>query len=74
MNEFEAFCEVNNLLIQRGETRRATPCVTCTCTAEGPECQPIQVENCAKLLLKFDRKEIEKVKNNGKEYIDKMLI
>ncbi|KAL3109122.1 hypothetical protein niasHT_012684 [Heterodera trifolii] len=56
----KAFCEVNNLLIQNGESRHVTPCVTCTCTAEGAECQPTKVTSCAKLLQKYDRESIEK--------------
>uniref|UniRef100_A0A914H7D6 Peroxidase n=1 Tax=Globodera rostochiensis TaxID=31243 RepID=A0A914H7D6_GLORO len=56
----KAFCEVNSLLIQNGESRHVTPCVTCTCTAEGAECQPIKVTSCAKLLQKYDRDAIER--------------
>uniref|UniRef100_A0A915EGI8 Animal hem peroxidase n=1 Tax=Ditylenchus dipsaci TaxID=166011 RepID=A0A915EGI8_9BILA len=49
----KTFCEMNGLIIQLGETRHVTPCVTCVCTAEG-------VKNCSKLLKKYDLSTIER--------------
>uniref|UniRef100_A0A914BYC7 Peroxidase n=1 Tax=Acrobeloides nanus TaxID=290746 RepID=A0A914BYC7_9BILA len=44
------FCVVDQRVINLGKTRRVTPCITCTCTAEGPECHSITVDRCESLL------------------------
>ncbi|CAK5103457.1 unnamed protein product [Meloidogyne enterolobii] len=58
----KSYCEINGLKIEQGENRRTTPCVTCTCTAEGPECQPVQMDSfeCSQLFNKYDKKSILK--------------
>ena len=47
------FCVVDHRVIERGKSRRMTPCVSCTCTNEGPECHTIRVANCDRLLDEF---------------------
>nr|CAD2182762.1 unnamed protein product [Meloidogyne enterolobii] len=58
----KSYCEINGLKIEQGENRRTTPCVTCTCTAEGPECQPVKMDSfeCSQLFNKYDKKSILK--------------
>lgn len=55
-----AFCEMKGLKIAAGETKFVTPCVTCTCTADGIECHPTKILNCEKLLHKFTLAETQK--------------
>ncbi|KAF7634783.1 hypothetical protein Mgra_00005816 [Meloidogyne graminicola] len=58
----KAFCEINGLKIEQGENRRITPCMTCTCTTEGTECEPVQMNyfECSQLFNKYDKKSILK--------------
>ncbi|CAJ0579757.1 unnamed protein product, partial [Mesorhabditis spiculigera] len=44
------WCVIGDRVVGRGKTARAMPCVTCTCTADGPECHPMIVEKCESLL------------------------
>ncbi|KAI6231399.1 Peroxidasin [Aphelenchoides besseyi] len=53
-------CEINGLLIRRGETRNITPCMSCTCTMEGTECNAMKIQNCEKLLQLHDLSELQK--------------
>ncbi|VDO18528.1 unnamed protein product [Heligmosomoides polygyrus] len=47
------YCIVDHRVINRGKTKRITPCVTCTCTSEGPECHSIVIDRCDRLLEEF---------------------
>lgn len=53
------FCVVDHRVINLGKTKRITPCVACTCTAEGPECHSIRVSNCFAILDEFLFSEVE---------------
>ncbi|PIO67353.1 heme peroxidase, partial [Teladorsagia circumcincta] len=44
------YCLVDHRVINMGKTKRITPCVTCTCTREGPECHSITIEHCERLF------------------------
>ncbi|XP_073996346.1 uncharacterized protein [Rhodnius prolixus] len=48
-----ASCNVGSVNIDRGTTVNTSPCVTCTCTKEGPLCQSVKVKNCISLLQNF---------------------
>uniref|UniRef100_A0A914X583 Uncharacterized protein n=1 Tax=Plectus sambesii TaxID=2011161 RepID=A0A914X583_9BILA len=50
---FLEFCVVDHRVINLGKTKRITPCVTCTCTAEGPECHSITVQSCDQLVAEY---------------------
>ncbi|TMS38438.1 hypothetical protein L596_005166 [Steinernema carpocapsae] len=47
------FCVVDHRVINLGKTKRITPCITCTCTAEGPECHSVVVGQCENLLSDY---------------------
>ncbi|KAK0399869.1 hypothetical protein QR680_003251 [Steinernema hermaphroditum] len=47
------FCVVDHRVINLGKTKRITPCITCTCTAEGPECHSVVVGQCENLLNEY---------------------
>ncbi|CAJ0930875.1 unnamed protein product, partial [Mesorhabditis belari] len=53
------WCVIGDRVIGRGKTAKATPCVTCTCTSDGPECHPIQIENCETLLNFYSLEDIQ---------------
>ncbi|MFH4976071.1 hypothetical protein AB6A40_002780 [Gnathostoma spinigerum] len=44
------FCVVDHRVINLGKTKRITPCISCTCTAEGPECHAMVIDQCETLL------------------------
>uniref|UniRef100_A0A914HET5 Peroxidase n=1 Tax=Globodera rostochiensis TaxID=31243 RepID=A0A914HET5_GLORO len=46
-------CSIGNAQVPRGATKLRSPCVKCTCTAEGPKCKAIRVLNCQNLLNNF---------------------
>ncbi|VBB32779.1 unnamed protein product, partial [Acanthocheilonema viteae] len=47
------FCVVDHRVINLGRTKRITPCITCTCTAEGPECHSMVIDRCESLLTEY---------------------
>ncbi|KAK6111424.1 hypothetical protein QQG55_43590 [Brugia pahangi] len=47
------FCVVDHRVINLGRTKRITPCITCTCTAEGPECHSMVIDRCETLLTEY---------------------
>ncbi|KAM3725264.1 Heme peroxidase [Dirofilaria immitis] len=47
------FCVVDHRVINLGRTKRITPCITCTCTAEGPECHSMVIDRCESLLTDY---------------------
>ncbi|KAL1122797.1 hypothetical protein AAG570_003123 [Ranatra chinensis] len=51
-----ASCLVESINIDIGTTANISPCVTCTCTKEGPLCQSVKVKNCLLLLQSFNPK------------------
>ncbi|KAL3068508.1 hypothetical protein niasHT_030799 [Heterodera trifolii] len=46
-------CSIGNAQVPRGATKLRSPCVKCTCTADGPKCKAIRVLNCQNLLNNF---------------------
>lgn len=46
-------CNISEVSIAVGSSARITPCMTCTCTKEGPFCQSVAVRNCRTLLNNF---------------------
>ncbi|KAK5969624.1 hypothetical protein GCK32_005079 [Trichostrongylus colubriformis] len=54
------YCLVDHRVINMGKTKRITPCVTCTCTREGPECHSITIEHCDRLFDDYLVSDIEK--------------
>ncbi|CAI5448190.1 unnamed protein product [Caenorhabditis angaria] len=54
------YCIVDDRVVSRGKTKRITPCITCTCTAEGPECHSITIDDCSRLLKDYTVADIEK--------------
>ncbi|CAH1398171.1 unnamed protein product [Nezara viridula] len=48
-----ASCFIENVSIDTGRTINISPCVSCTCTKEGPICQSIKVKNCISLLHNY---------------------
>ncbi|CAB3409038.1 unnamed protein product [Caenorhabditis bovis] len=54
------YCIIDERVISRGKTKRITPCVTCTCTLEGPECHSITKNDCQTLLRDYSISAIEK--------------
>uniref|UniRef100_A0A915DDW9 Peroxidasin n=1 Tax=Ditylenchus dipsaci TaxID=166011 RepID=A0A915DDW9_9BILA len=53
------FCVVDQRVINLGKTKRITPCITCTCTTEGPECHSITIERCEDLFNDYLLSEIK---------------
>ncbi|KAI1708148.1 heme peroxidase domain-containing protein [Ditylenchus destructor] len=53
------FCVVDQRIINLGKTKRITPCITCTCTTEGPECHSVTIENCETLFDEYLLSEIK---------------
>ncbi|VDM96570.1 unnamed protein product, partial [Thelazia callipaeda] len=47
------FCVVDHRVINLGKTKRIRPCITCTCTSEGPKCYSMVIENCESLLTEY---------------------
>ncbi|KAF8371080.1 hypothetical protein PRIPAC_77509, partial [Pristionchus pacificus] len=54
------FCTVDHSVIPIGSTKRVTPCMSCTCTAQGTECHAMTVENCDVLMQDFPEEQIKK--------------
>uniref|UniRef100_A0A1I7SY14 peroxidase n=1 Tax=Caenorhabditis tropicalis TaxID=1561998 RepID=A0A1I7SY14_9PELO len=54
------YCLVDERVVNRGKTKRITPCVTCTCTLEGPECHSITINDCSRLLRDYSISDIQK--------------
>ncbi|RCN37044.1 heme peroxidase [Ancylostoma caninum] len=54
------YCLIDHRVINLGKTKRITPCVTCTCTKEGPECHSITVEHCDRLFDDYLASDIAK--------------
>ncbi|EYC02098.1 hypothetical protein Y032_0102g3482 [Ancylostoma ceylanicum] len=54
------YCLIDHRVINLGKTKRITPCVTCTCTKEGPECHSITVEHCERLFDDYLASDIAK--------------
>ncbi|KIH65900.1 animal hem peroxidase [Ancylostoma duodenale] len=54
------YCLIDHRVINIGKTKRITPCVTCTCTKEGPECHSITVEHCDRLFDDYLASDIAK--------------
>nr|CDJ95346.1 Haem peroxidase domain containing protein [Haemonchus contortus] len=54
------YCLVDHRVINLGKTKRITPCVTCTCTREGPECHSITIDHCDRLFDDYLASEIAK--------------
>ncbi|RZF47556.1 hypothetical protein LSTR_LSTR009092 [Laodelphax striatellus] len=48
-----ASCSVGSVTIDIGATEHVSPCVTCTCTKEGPICQSLRIANCFHLANSF---------------------
>ncbi|KAK0393430.1 hypothetical protein QR680_000209 [Steinernema hermaphroditum] len=46
-------CYIGNEQIPRGQSVRRSPCLSCTCTADGPRCRAITIGNCEALLERF---------------------
>uniref|UniRef100_A0A0K8SGF7 Peroxidasin n=3 Tax=Lygus hesperus TaxID=30085 RepID=A0A0K8SGF7_LYGHE len=55
-----AACSAKGINIDVGRTANTSPCVSCTCTKEGPTCQSIKVKNCVGLLQKFGAEAVAK--------------
>ncbi|CAJ0963301.1 unnamed protein product, partial [Mesorhabditis belari] len=53
-------CDMNGRTIALGESLHITPCVTCTCTLEGVNCNPHKVNSCENLSKSFLLSEIAK--------------
>ncbi|KAI6227593.1 hypothetical protein M3Y99_01237900 [Aphelenchoides fujianensis] len=54
------FCLVDERVIPLSKTKRITPCITCTCTADGTECHSMTIENCDDLLTSYTEEEIKR--------------
>ncbi|GAV03930.1 hypothetical protein RvY_14293-2 [Ramazzottius varieornatus] len=46
-------CNVSGITIQLGRSAKVSPCLSCTCTKEGPFCQSVVIRNCRKLMEQF---------------------
>ncbi|KAG8228883.1 hypothetical protein J437_LFUL007620 [Ladona fulva] len=46
-------CSIGGQNIETGAALRTSPCVMCTCTAEGPICQSLKIGNCFQLAHSF---------------------
>ncbi|KAI1710068.1 heme peroxidase domain-containing protein [Ditylenchus destructor] len=46
-------CFIGNDQVPRGSTKLKSPCVKCTCTADGPRCKAMKILNCKNLLDNF---------------------
>ncbi|KAI6226396.1 hypothetical protein M3Y99_01299800 [Aphelenchoides fujianensis] len=57
---FAQFCLVDERVIPLSKTKRITPCITCTCTADGTECHSMTIENCEDLLTSYTEEEIKR--------------
>ncbi|GAU93878.1 hypothetical protein RvY_05745 [Ramazzottius varieornatus] len=51
-------CTMAGSTFQVGETKRISPCKTCTCTTNGPDCRSLNMRSCADLEQDFSREEI----------------
>ncbi|GMS94937.1 hypothetical protein PENTCL1PPCAC_17112 [Pristionchus entomophagus] len=53
-------CTVDNYMIPLGATKRVTPCMSCTCTAQGTECHAMTVQNCDSLMKDFPEEQVKR--------------
>ncbi|XP_075217867.1 peroxidase-like protein 3 [Lycorma delicatula] len=53
-----ASCAVGTNTIDMGATEHISPCITCTCTKEGPICQSRRVPNCCQLANSFSAESV----------------
>ncbi|KAM3718694.1 Heme peroxidase [Dirofilaria immitis] len=53
-------CYVGNIVISFDETKRVSPCQSCTCTTKGSQCATVTIKNCIALFSQYLLTEIMK--------------
>jgi peroxidase len=51
-------CEISGNILRVGETKRVSPCISCTCTSNGPDCRSLSIKSCADLAQDFTQEQI----------------
>lgn len=51
-------CQIANKHVRVGESAFPTPCTSCVCTLEGPQCASLRITDCAQLAKEWPREAI----------------
>ncbi|CAD7078943.1 unnamed protein product [Hermetia illucens] len=48
-------CQIGNRQVRIGDSAFPSPCTSCVCTVEGPQCASLRITNCAQLAREWPR-------------------
>ncbi|XP_055851679.1 uncharacterized protein LOC129915962 isoform X2 [Episyrphus balteatus] len=51
-------CQIGNRQVQVGESAFPSPCTSCVCSADGPQCASLRITDCGQLIRQWPREAI----------------